>query len=57
MKRFAPALIKVIASLMIGLSFALAFAFPYFSDEKYKLLDKFALVAVPAFGFPMSKKK
>ena len=50
MKFFLSIILKPILSFLIGLSLAFAFAFPYFSDETYTLLDKFFLVAVPALA-------
>ena len=47
MKFSLSGILRVILSFLIGLSFAFAFAFPYFSDKTYTLLDKFSLVAVP----------
>lgn len=42
--------LRFVLSILTGLSFAFAFAFPYFSDKTYTLLDKFSLVAVPALA-------
>ncbi|MBK9211046.1 MAG: hypothetical protein IPL71_23295 [Anaerolineales bacterium] len=50
MKFSLSIIFRVAASVLIGSSFAFAFAFPYFSDQAYTLLDKFSLVAVPAFA-------
>jgi hypothetical protein len=50
MKFFSSIILKSILSFLIGLSLAFAFAFPYFSDETYTLLDKSFLVAIPAFA-------
>jgi hypothetical protein len=51
MKSASSIILKFAVSFLLGLCFALAFAFPYFNNEAYALLDKFALVAVPAFSF------
>ena len=48
MKFSLSIMLRAVLSFLIGLSFAFAFAFPYFSDETYTLLDKFFLVAVPS---------
>ncbi len=50
MKRPAFLILKFLLTFIVGLFFALAFAFPYFANTTYTLLDKFALVAVPAFS-------
>lgn len=50
MKFTSSIVLKFVLSLLIGLSFSFAFAFPYFSDVAYTLLDKFSLVAVPALA-------
>jgi hypothetical protein len=41
---------KLILCIAVGLSSALAFAAPYFSNATYTALDKFALVFIPAFS-------
>jgi len=50
MKLSFSMLLRFFLSIFIGLSFACSFAIPYFRDETYTLLDKFSLVAVPAFA-------
>lgn len=50
MKFSSSIALRFSASLLLGLLFALTFALPYFSNETYTLLDKFSLVAVPAFA-------
>jgi len=48
MKFSTPIALRFALSLLVGSSFAFNFAFPYFSDEAYTLLDKISLFAVPA---------
>lgn len=50
MKFYSSVALKSVLSFLLGLSFALVFAFPYFNDETYTLLDKFFIAAVPAFA-------
>ena len=48
MKFSSSVFVKSASSILIGLSFAYAFAFPYFSDVAYTVLDKFSLLLIPA---------
>jgi hypothetical protein len=50
MKNFFSFAARFLTSLLIGLAAAFAFAAPYLAAEKYTPLDRFALVAVPAFS-------
>ena len=41
---------RIFASLLIGISYALLFASPYFNDEAYDVVDKLALIAIPTIA-------
>ena len=48
--KFSSVILNSIFSLLLGSSFALSFALPYFSNDAYTVLDKVSLFAVPAFA-------